>query len=150
MSFIQMDSSFSNVKEKQPVPKGTYDLLIENAVEHTSKESGKPSIKCTIAIEGHPEASKVTHYVPLPNDEDDAAKTANKMIMIKRFLVAFGIPFEDNGFNVEDFFGARGQAELQLTSPDEDPNGNIYNRLNLPRLADEDSSGAKAAKASKR
>src|SRR5690606_6161340 len=122
--------SFSNVQEKRPVPKGVYELRVENAENHISNESKKPSVKVTLLIEGNPEAPKVIHYLPLPNQDDDADKVSNKMIMIKRFLECFGITYEDNGFNLEDFFGAAGQCELGLTDPD-DPgaNGNVYNRL---------------------
>jgi hypothetical protein len=134
---ISMGQSFSAVQEKRPVPGGTYNLTIENAEEHVSKESGKPSIKVTIGIEGHDDAPKVLHYASLPAEGDEPEKITNKMLMLKRFLVAFSIPYEDTGFNIEDFFGAKASAPLTLTDPSEDPNGNIYNRLNLPRLADE-------------
>lgn len=133
-----MNTSFGNVQEKQPVPAATYDVMIDNAEQHVSRESQKPSIKVTVSIEGEPDAPKISHYIPLPNQDDDEQKTSNKMIGIKRFLVAFGIPFEDNGFNIEDFFGARATVPLTLTDPDEPgANGNVYNRLNLPRLPDE-------------
>lgn len=148
MSFIQMSGSFSNVQERKPVPRGTYDLVIKNAEAYQSAESKKNSIKVTIGIEGHDEAAAVLHYVSLPGEGDDADKVSTKMLMIKRFLEAFSIPYEDDGFAIEDFFGARASCELTLTDPDDDANGNTYNRLNLPRLED-DATTSVASPASK-
>lgn len=145
MTMITFGDSFSNVQEKRPVPKGTYDLTIESADTHVSKESGKPSLKVVTVIEGHDDSPKITAYYGLPHDEDDADKTANKMRQIKRLLVTFSVPYEDTGFSVEDFFGAKASCELGLTDPDDDQNGNVYNRIILPRLPDESSVLSKSA-----
>jgi hypothetical protein len=145
MSFIQMTGSFSSVQEKQPVPDGTYDLVIESAEAGNSKSSGKPQIHVVLGIEGHDDAPKVQHYISLPAQDDTPDKLGTKMLMLKRFLEAFGIPYEDTGFAVEDFFGAKGSARLTLTSPDDEgSNGIVYNRLQLPRLADESKPALKA------
>lgn len=145
MSFIQMSGSFSDVKEKQPVPEGTYNLTIANA-EAGESRNHKPQIAVRLDIEGHEdEAPQVQHYISLPAGDDDSAKVETKMLMLKRFLETFGIPYEDTGFAVEDFFGAKATCKLTLTSPDDEgSNGVIYNRLQVPRLADEGKPALKA------
>lgn len=136
MSFIQFGESFSTVQEKRPVPASNYDLVIESAEQHISKESGKPSLKVVFEIVGNPDAPKITSYYGLPHEEDEPEKIGNKMRQIKRLLETFNIPYEDTGFNIEDFFGASANCLLGLTDPADDQNGNVYNRIILPRLPD--------------
>jgi hypothetical protein len=132
----RLEVNLTDVHEPQPVPPGRYQLTIAEA---TYREE-KPDIRISIGIDEHMDSPNVSHFISLPKAEDDEGKAAFKARMLKRFLVAFNIPHDGDGFEVEDFPGATAELELRLSDPDE--NGNVYNRLVLPRLTDE--SGAAA------
>jgi hypothetical protein len=65
-----------------------------------------------------------------------------KGLFLRRFLELFDIPFEGGEFDLDDFIGATANAELTLSEPDD--NGNVYNRLVLPRIKEE-STGSRVA-----
>lgn len=136
MSFIQFANKFSEVKEKRPVARAVYDLRVVEALEHSSKESGKPSILVKLEVEGE-DAPIIWEYLSLPTSEDDEDKVNNKMRRIARFLSAFNIPHEEAGFNIEDFFGATGRCEVILTDPADEQDGESRNKVLLPKLKDE-------------
>lgn len=125
--FINMD--LGKVTEPKAVEPGRYDLVVTSA----EYREAKPDIRVTLAIDGHLEAQTVSHFISLPKPDDDAGKTSFKQRMLKRFIVQFGIVYNENeGFNIEDFNGATAKAQLTLSEPDDA--GNIYNRLQLDKL----------------
>lgn len=132
MSFIPVD--VTGTQEPKAVSNGRYDLSISSAEETLSREKKKPMVVVYINIEGHADAPNVRHNISLPAEGDEAKSREFKMLLLKRFLNLFKIPYDKNGFNVEDFVGARADnAELKLTEVDE--KGNQYNELVLPRMA---------------
>lgn len=112
MPFI--NSKAASAVEPQTQPEGVYDLVVKKADIHRGKESGKDSIRTIIGIEGVPNAADFFHYVPLVHEEDDEEKANNKLLMQKRFLAVFNIPFNDDGFNTDDFIGAAGRGYLKV------------------------------------
>ena len=130
---MKIPLNLNEITESRPVPNGKYDLVIASAEEKTAK-SGAPMIVCSLGIEGHTDAPNVTHFISLP-DGSDATKDNFKGLMLKRFLTMFSIPFDEDGFDLDVFSGATARAELTLSEPDD--NGNVYNRLQLPKLASE-------------
>lgn len=133
MSMIPVD--VSGVTEPKAVPGGRYDLSVSSAEEGLSKEKRKPMITVYLNIDGHTDAPNVRHSISLPAPEDEAKTKAFKMLLLKRFLTLFGIPYDSNGFNLEDFIGATATAELKLGEVDD--NGNQYNELVMPKMASE-------------
>lgn len=131
MAFIPVD--VTGTTEPKAVANGRYDLSISSAEEGLSKEKKKPQVVCYVNIEGHPEAPNVRHNISIPAAGDEDKSKVFKMLLLKRFLTLFKIPYDANGFNVEDFIGARASAELILTEVDE--KGNQYNEIVLPRMA---------------
>jgi hypothetical protein len=136
---MKIPLNLSDIQESRPVPNGRYDLVIASADEEKSKSSGKDQIKISLGIQGYDKAPNVTHFISLPGGDDDSQKSNFKMLMLKRFLHAFRIPFDSDGFDVQDFLGATASCDLTLSEPDD--NGNIYNRLQLPRLPSEGNEG---------
>lgn len=137
--FINMN--LGNVVEAKPVPPGRYDLVIASA-EHTPPKSADKgeTIRVSIGIDGHSDAPNLTHFLSLPKPGEDSQKSNFKMLMIKRFLEQFGIPYDDTrGFALEDFAGATAKAQITLSEPDD--SGNIYNRLQLERLTEAEGRG---------
>lgn len=134
MAFIPIN--VTGTQEPKAVSNGRYDLSISSAEETLSKEKKKPMIVAYLNIEGHVDAPNVRHNISLPTEGDEPKSKEFKMLLLKRFLTLFKIPYDANGFNVEDFVGARADnAELKLTEVDE--KGNQYNEVMLPRMASE-------------
>ena len=132
MSFITFGKSFSEVQEQKPVPAGIYHLRAVSVDGY--EKNGKQSLKIMHEIEGHPEAGQVSHFLNLPVEGDE--KLDIKMLFIKRYLAAFHVPMEDNGFNPDDILGAEADVSLSLTEPREGSSA-VYNQIDLPKLADE-------------
>lgn len=139
--FISMN--LGEVAEPKPVAPGRYQLTISDAKYRDAKKD----IEVSIGIDGHLDAPNIRHFISLPKAEDDAGKTNFKQLMLKRFLVQFGIPFSDTeGFEVSDFAGATADVQLNLSEPDD--NGAVYNRMQFDKLRDEPTE--RAPKASKK
>lgn len=140
-----LDLNFDDVVESKPLPKGRYPVQITAAqVKESgpnSKNPGRPLIEVTVGFTGPSKeeqvAPTVRHYISLPHEDDEQKSYDFKLLMLKRFLVAFNLPL-DRSFDPEaTAFAAIGQTadlEVDLTEPDD--NGNVYNRLVLPRLRD--------------
>lgn len=135
--------NFDDAVEPQPVSGGRYNLQITNAeVAKTgpnSKVPGSPQFKVSIGFVDEVNAPNITQFISLPNESDEA-KTANfKVLLLKRFLVAFNVPFDNNGIDIEgtamNMVGATANLEVKLDEPDD--NGNVYNRLVVPRIPSE-------------
>lgn len=137
MSFIQMNLG-DNVAEPEAVDEGTYDLIIAAVTEKESKNTGAPMLEIVHEIQGVDNASPIYHYLVMPK-EGDEEKTVNfKLLNLKRYLTMAGIPFDNGGFEVEDFFGASFSAfivkeEMEQEDPSADPQ--FRNSIKVPRLA---------------
>lgn len=134
---MKIPLNLNEVQESRPVPNGKYHLVVASAEEKKSQK-GAPMIVVSLGIEGHDDAPNVTHFISLP-DGSDPSKDNFKALMLKRFLHTFNIPFDSDGFDVETFPGSTGTAELTLSEPDDA--GNVYNRLQLPKLPSEGNEG---------
>jgi hypothetical protein len=144
MSDTFIPVNFDDVHEASPQPGGRYDLQIVAAeVAKTgpnSKVPGSPQFKVSIAF-ADPDvvAPTITQFVSLPNEQDEKKSSDFKVLLLKRFLTLFSVPYDRDGINVEkmamDMVGCTANAEVTLTDPDD--NGNVYNRLVVPRMRDE-------------
>lgn len=142
MTFIPVN--FDEAVEPKPVPKGRYDLQITecNVVKtgEKSKNPGRDQYKASIAILGHENAPNITQFISLPHEDDERSSANFKALLLKRFLVAFGVRFDSNGIDVEgtamEMVGCTASnIEVDLSEPDD--NGNVYNRIIVPKLRDE-------------
>lgn len=131
--------NLAEVHEQKPVPPGTYDLTIAEAEYRDEKHD----IRVSIGIDDHLDAPNITHFISLPKEEDDDRKAAFKSLMLKRFLVAFNIDFSDDEIDTDAFAGAQANLEVGLSEPNEQ--GNVYNRIRLPYLPDEERPAAKSS-----
>jgi len=141
MPFIPVD--VGSVQEAKPVTQGMYDLVITTCEETVTRESKKPQFRISLGIEGHTEAPNVSHFMSIPAEGDDAGKTSFKVLLIKRFCTLFGVPMRADGIDTAalamEMVGKRARAEVTLSEPDD--NGNVYNRLNIPKMRDESTAG---------
>lgn len=132
MSFIEIP--LEGTMEEQTVPENTYSVRVESADEKTNNETGRFSIMCIIRVEDPPEdnpnPATIFHFLNIPNNGDEKKAVDFMMLEIKRFLVAFDVPFEGNGFNPEDIPGST--AELLVTEGEYE--GQPKNELRLPAI----------------
>jgi hypothetical protein len=136
MAKIVVNLADPSVAEPKPVPVGMYDLEITSA-EATNSQKGAPQVEVHIGIIGHEDAPIVRHYISLPKEGEEPGKTKTKLLFGKRFCALFKIPYDETGFDTDDFQGSKARCELTT----EERDGNTYNKLNLPRLKDEGSLG---------
>lgn len=141
MSFIGIN--FDDAQEAKPAAAGMYNLQITDAKEGqtgpNSKVPGSPQLIFSLGFTDEPNVPNITQWISLPNSEDDQKSANWKALQLKRFLVHFGIPFDSNGIDTErvcmEAVGSMAQTEVKLSEPDD--NGNVYNRVVIPRLRDE-------------
>lgn len=132
MSFIEM--AMDEIKEATVVPEGTYDLRIKRAdIKPSKNKPGAINVVVILEIDGEPDAENIFHYISLPNSDDEEKSKNFKALQMKRFLHWFKIPFDSNGFSLEDFAGATARLPLLVDSYE----GRTSNKLDLPRIPDE-------------
>ncbi len=140
MTFIP--ANLDDAVEQKPAAKGSYDLQITGAkfqeTGENSKHPGAPMIRVNLAFEDlELNAPGITHFITLPYEGDDNANF--KLLMLKRFLVAFKIPYSNEGIDTDALItempGHSAKLDVSLTEPND--NGDIYNRVQIPRLRDE-------------
>ena len=129
MPLIKVD--LDDVNELDPAPEGEYDLRIIKA-EDTESKKGNYMTAIVIQIEGTEKpCAPIRHWLTYPNEETPEDQRAMRLIDIKRFLTAFGFKYEYKGFTSEDLVGATAHCLIIQEKGDD---GNVYNRLRLPRL----------------
>ena len=137
-------ANFDDAKEPQPVGGGRYNLQITEAVEvksgQNSKRPGSPQFRVSIGFPDEQNVPNMTQWISLPHEEDEAKSANFKLLLLKRFLVLFNIPVPRDGIDTDrlamEMVGATANAEVNLSDPDD--NGNVYNRLVVPRIREED------------
>jgi hypothetical protein len=135
--------NFDDAVESKPVPGGRYNLQIA-ACDVTksgeqSKVPGSPQFKVSIGITDAPDAPNITQFISLPNGQEEEKARNFKVLLLKRFLEAFNVPYDRNGIDPSrmamEMVGATANLEVKLSDPDD--NGNVYNRIVVPRLRNE-------------
>ncbi len=107
MSFI--DVPLKDAKEKEPVPAGEYDLIIEDA--KLIEDQGKRRVSIRHSIVGEPDAQHVFHSIFLEFGDDK--EKANTMLgFINAYLELFDIPHKGTGFDLEELPGSQATCKL--------------------------------------
>lgn len=133
--------NLNDAVESKPVKPARYNLTITQVDETVTKEKGTPQLLVNIAVDGHDDAPTIRHYMSLPTNGDEPKSASFKILLIRRFCSLFSLPYDDSGFDTDAWPGATANmAEVTLSEPD--ANGNIYNRLNVPRLREEATTNA--------
>jgi len=139
MGFIPVN--FDDVAEAKPATPGFHTLQITGCeVVKTgpeSKKPGTPMYRVSIGLPEEPDTMNLSHYITLPNEDDDAKTLQNKALGLKRFLEMFHVPYDKSGIDVDkiafDMIGCTAQGETELSEPDP-KSGKIYSRLRVPYL----------------
>lgn len=136
MSFVNLD--VTGAQEPQVVEENTYTHRIASAEQKDGKKPGAKNIEVITEIEGAgPNVPPVFTYLSLPNASDDDKASRFKVLQLKRFMHAFDIPYDTEGFNLSDWLGCTGEV---LTKVDE-YEGNLKNVIQIPRLPHETTGG---------
>lgn len=138
MPFIKMAL---DAKEASVAPEAEYDLRIfkveEKKTGDKSKIPGEPMLLVMINIESTDGSAyaPVFHNVMLLTNKTPTENHQLYKLGVQRFLAAFNIPGEADGFDTDDFIGATGRM---LVVQGEDNEGNPRNEIKLPRLNEEE------------
>lgn len=141
MTYIPVN--FDDAVEAKPAAAGRYNLQITQCeivkTGEKSKRPGSPQYKVSIGFMDEENTPNITQFISLPHEEDEKKSSDYKVLLLKRFLELFKVPYDRNGIDTEklamEMVGCSAFAEVQLSDPDD--NGNVYNRLVVPRLSNE-------------
>lgn len=141
--------NFDDAQEPKPVAGGRYDLQIleckSTVTGAQSKNPGSPQFRISIGILGEAgeNAPAITHFISLPNEGDEKKSFDFKLLLLKRFLVAFKVPFNKNEIDTEELplqmVGSEANLEVVLTEPND--KGDVYNGIKVPPIKDEPQRG---------
>ena len=109
MSFI-IDVETEGVEGFHTVPADEYELRILKAEQKTSKK-GDPMLEIQLEIPSDPKSKDMFHYLMLPTNSDDEKRKTQKLVNLKEFKAAFGLP-ASGPISEADLEGARGWAIL--------------------------------------
>jgi hypothetical protein len=118
MSFI-IDVETENVEGFHTVAGGSeYELRILKATSKNSKK-GDPMLEVQMDIPADPKSKDVYHYIMFPTSADDEKQKTRKLLNLKEFKAAFGLP-ASGPISTDDMEGQRGWAILKEEAGDGD------------------------------
>lgn len=134
MPLIRADEIGEDLEDRA-VKEGKYDVRIVKAEYKATKSGEDHMIVAVCAVQG-PEgegAQPITHYLTEPKDDDEGRIKRMRLRDLKRFLTVFGVPF-DRGFDMSEQASDLVGATANLLVVQETYEGNVQNRLRLPRI----------------
>lgn len=127
------DLNITDAEEPEVVDPDEYEVKVTDAQLEESKK-GDPMVHLTLDILNDKKGDPVGHtrniheYMVFPNSEDDEDARNFKKLQIRRACEALGVPYDEQGFNVDDFFGQTAWAMLGKDESDEYGESNEINR----------------------
>ena len=127
MPFINMN--LTDAKKPAPVPEDTYLLTIEDA-EQVVDDKGRTKINVRLRIENppadYPNPPAIFHTLWFPGQDDEPGKINTKKLFIQAFFNEFSIPYDDSGFDLDDFLGKQAELPVKVTQwGDREPRNEI-------------------------
>lgn len=149
MTFIPVN--LEDAQEPKPAAAGRYPLQITKCEEvktgEKSKNPGSPQFRVSLGFTDSPNTPNITHYISLPAEGDAPDSMNFKMLLLRRFLTLFNVPFDPRGIDTEkmamEMVGSTADVDVQLTEPND--NGDVFNRILVPKIRGE-SEGAPGRK----
>ena len=142
--------AYAKIGDAMPPPSlkdGPHELVITKAYRKASKANPEVESMCEVVIvdKSEPDANAIFFYLVDPIDletfvgrkpdknEEDWKKSENfKALNVKQFCVAFDIPFDDEGFDLDDFLG---KTATLMTTSEKDPTTQRVNvSMKLPEV----------------
>ena len=138
MGFIDNARGGKTIREPQVAEEGIYTLTV-NKVEKVKSKSDptRHNLRFLISVKGRPDIKNIFHYCAIPDiDRDDPEKFEVKMLMLKRTLVHFEIPFDEDTFDFEesDAKGSTFESGISIEAYE----GRRSNKVDIPALDEED------------
>lgn len=144
--FINQGAAFGAAKELKNVPEGRYHLKVLE-VENNVQE--KSQIVLTIGIlnppKDVPEPSPLRHTLSIIKPTDTEKQRNGKAIFQKRFFFLFGVPFNEEGFDIDALLNAEAKDARVFPEEYTDPKTNKKGtsmRIDLPAVPDEAIAGS--------
>lgn len=145
MPFIPVN--LDDVKEPKPAPEGRYRVQITGAkvtkASENSKHPGHPQLQVTVGLPDEDSVPTFSHYISFPHPDDEPNSANFKMLLLKRFLHAFDLPYDPKGIDTEklcmEMVGRSTEMAVTQQASNKDPSA-MFNALVLPRLPDEEDS----------
>lgn len=136
MPFVDV-KGLTEVQEADLVPEGVYQLRIFKAEdkEPAGDKRGMTAVSIEVLNPPNGTARPIFHNVLWLKD-GDPDKTKNFILLQnRRFLELFEIPFEESGFNSDDFVGQTAECRVVKASyQDSEGKTQFKNELDLPEL----------------
>ena len=132
MSFIRLACT-----EPELVPEGEHELIVGTFKTIRSFTGNLRTIVLKLHAAGH--AATILHYLSPPTDDMPPDQQRFRLLAIKRFLVHFQVP-HSGGFFEEDLLEATARCWVTQRK---DRDGEVCNRVRLPRLKREESTKIK-------
>lgn len=134
MPFVNLPG-LGDAKEGKAVPESRRPLTVDNVKSYES-DKGRHILQITHRIDdADDDVLPVTIWLGHPKEDDDARTAKFMLLQLKRYFYMANVPFEADGYNEEDLYGASFEANLTLVENEE--TGEKYNNIVLPRLPDE-------------
>lgn len=132
MPFIELAKDALTQTEAQLVPEGEYDLRCVKADYRKDRNQVWINIEVLSSDISNPrDILHILSFGDKKNDDEDAYQFKN--LMNQRFLEAFGITYDGNGFNTDDILGAT--ATLSVTQVENAKVvGEFFNNIKLPPI----------------
>ena len=108
--FITLDESLDDVVEPKPVATGRYNLTIEQAKAVKNEEGELSKIQILIGFDDNPKAATLFHNISLPLSGDQPKSRNFKLLLMKKFMTLFKVPYEGGRLNTLDFAGCRAEG----------------------------------------
>ncbi len=118
-------------KEPELLSDGPHDLRIVKATYAEGKKPGRFRTEVVLESLDTPDAVGVFHYLADPNPEGTEKGEKYKGLLLKRFCTLFDIPFDEDGFDTDDFLG---KLAVVVTKIETDDEGRKSVKLVLPEL----------------
>lgn len=134
-------------KEPELLPDAVHQLRVVKAEYGPGKDPSKMRTQVIIDCPERPDCRSIFHYLSEPSTEDDylrnnQGKTREdwiqaeefKKLSTKRFLLCFDIPYDEEGYDTENFVGHTGSCGVTTDLINENDPNSKTSKLILPEL----------------
>lgn len=123
-------------QEPESLPDDTYELRIIKA-NHGPGKTDPTKLRTEVILDcpAQPDSQGIFFYIGDENPDGDPKSESFKRLNAARFMTLFGIPFDNDGFDLEDFLGKT--ASVRTKSVKDEETGREGVNLILPPLLSE-------------
>lgn len=134
MPFVEVP--VEDAKEAEIVPEGEYEVRCDGIIERRNKDNTRDMLIVPIAIVDAPKGvnpATIFHQIALPNAEDEPKSREFMLLLLRRFLELFKVPYEGAGFNTDDIPGSTAKCFVEQNEYKK----TLSNILRIPQMKKE-------------